>query len=80
MQYNDMITFLLLWKLKAPLNMSWVWLTVKKSRKTRLASMTRGAVSWSAAARGAAAAASRRSARCAAPAAGSGPGCSAAAG
>ena len=34
--------FLLFWKAKAPLNMSAVWLTVLKSRKTRLALMMVG--------------------------------------
>ena len=32
----------LFWKEKAPLNMSWVWLRVKKSRKTKLDSTIKG--------------------------------------
>ena len=35
-------SFLLFWKAKAPLNMSEDWLTVLKSKKTRLALMMRG--------------------------------------
>ena len=39
---NDSIVHLLFWKAKAPLNMSTVWLTVLKSRKTRLDLMMSG--------------------------------------